>query len=41
MATSHELAVKRVLPLWRFEPAKGPDGRVAARIMVEPALRIF
>jgi hypothetical protein len=41
MGTSHELAVKRVLPLWRFEPARGPDGPVAARIMIEPVLRIF
>jgi hypothetical protein len=41
MGISHELAVKRVLPLWRFEPARGPDGPVAARIMIEPILRIF
>jgi hypothetical protein len=41
MSVPHELAVKRVLPLWRFEPARGPDGPVAARIMIEPILRIF
>jgi uncharacterized protein YjeT (DUF2065 family) len=41
MSVSQELAVKRVLPLWRFEPAKGPEGPEAARIMIEPILRIF
>jgi hypothetical protein len=41
MSVSQELAVKRVLSLWRFEPARGRDAPVAARIMVEPILRIF
>jgi hypothetical protein len=41
MGESHELAVLRVLPLWRFEPAQGPDGPVGARVLLSPILRIF
>jgi TonB family protein len=41
MGSSHEHAVLRVLPLWRFEPARREGGPVAARILLHPALRIF
>jgi TonB family protein len=41
MGSSYENAVLRVLPLWRFEPARGPDGPVGARILLSPILRIF
>jgi len=41
MSDSHERAVLRVLPLWRFEPAQGPDGPVGARVFLSPVLRIF
>jgi hypothetical protein len=41
MGASHERAVLRVLPLWRFEPARGPEGPVGARVLLSPILRIF
>jgi hypothetical protein len=41
MGDSHAHAVLRVLPLWRFEPARGADGPVGARILLSPILRIF
>jgi TonB family protein len=41
MGSTHEQAVLRVLPLWRFEPARREGGPVAARILLHPALRIF
>jgi hypothetical protein len=41
LSSSQELAVLRVLPLWRFEPARGEDGAMAARLLLRPLLRIF
>jgi TonB family protein len=41
MGASHERAVLRVFPLWRFEPARREAGPVGARILLNPALRIF
>jgi hypothetical protein len=41
MGDPHQRAVLRVLPLWRFEPARGADGPVGARILLSPILRIF
>jgi hypothetical protein len=41
MGASHEQAVLRVLPLWRFEPARVGDRSVGARLILSPILRIF
>ena len=41
LSASQELAVLRVLPLWRFEPARGEDGAMAARQLLRPLLRVF
>jgi hypothetical protein len=41
LSSSQELAVLRVLQLWRFEPAQGKEGPVAARLRLRPLLRIF
>lgn len=37
----HQRAVLRVLPLWRFEPARQGDETVGARILLRPILKIF
>ena len=41
MGSSHERAVLRALPLWRFEPARRKTGPLGARILLQPILRIF
>jgi len=41
MGSSHERAVLRALPLWRFEPARREAGPLGARILLQPVLRIF
>ena len=41
LGSSHERAVLRVLPLWRFEPARLKGEPVGARIVLHPILRIF
>jgi hypothetical protein len=41
LSSSQQLAVLRVLPLWRFEPARGKDGAVGARVLLRPLLRVF
>jgi hypothetical protein len=41
LSSSYELAVLRVLPLWRFEPARRGDEPVGARILLRPVFRIF
>ncbi len=41
LGSSHQRAVLRVLPLWRFEPARQKDEPVGARIVLRPILRIF
>jgi hypothetical protein len=41
VSPSHERAVLRVLPLWRFEPARRGEEAVAARILLRPVFRIF
>jgi hypothetical protein len=41
MGASHEQAVLRVLPLWRFEPARVGDRPVGTRLILSPILRIF
>lgn len=37
----HEKAVMRVLPLWRFDPARRGEEPVAARVALQPILRIY
>lgn len=37
----HERAITRVLPLWRFDPARRGEEPVAARIGLRPVLRIY
>lgn len=41
LSSSQQLAVLRVLPLWRFLPARGEDGAVGARVLLRPLLRVF
>jgi hypothetical protein len=41
LSSSYEKAVRRVLPLWRFEPARRGEEPVAARILLRPVFRIF
>jgi len=41
LSSSHQRAVLRVLPLWRFEPARQKDEPVGAPIVLRPILRIF
>jgi len=41
LSSSQELAVLRVLQLWRFEPAQGKEGPTGARVRLRPLLRIF
>ncbi len=41
LGSSHQRAVLRVLPLWRFEPALQKGAPVGARIVLRPILRIF
>ena len=41
MSSSHERAVLRALPLWRFEPARRESGPLGARISLRPVLRIY
>jgi hypothetical protein len=41
MAGPHEGAVLRVLPLWRFEPARREKEAAAARILLKPVLRVY
>jgi hypothetical protein len=38
---THQAAVRRVLTLWRFEPARLGDAPVAARVPLRTALKIF
>jgi Gram-negative bacterial TonB protein C-terminal len=37
----HEKAITRVLPLWRFDPARRGEEPVAARVALQPVLRIY
>lgn len=37
----HEKALTRVLPLWRFDPARRGEEPVAARVALQPVLRIY
>lgn len=37
----HQGAMTRVLPLWRFEPARRGNAPVAARVSLTPVLRIY
>jgi hypothetical protein len=41
LSSSYERAVLRVLPLWRFEPARRGEEPVAARILLRPIFRIY
>ena len=41
MSAPYEQAVLRVMPLWRFEPARTKDGPVGARLLLRPILRVF
>jgi TonB family protein len=41
VSPAHERAVLRVLPLWRFEPARRGEEPIAARILLRPVFRIY
>jgi hypothetical protein len=41
VSPSHERAVLRGLPLWRFEPARRGEDPIAARILLRPVFRIY
>ena len=41
LSTRHERAVLRVLPHWRFEPARRTDEPVGVRILLRPVLHIY
>jgi len=41
LGSSHQRAVLRVMPLWRFEPARMGDEPVGARLVLRPILKIF
>ena len=41
LSANQELGVLRVLPLWRFEPARIGEDPVGARLVLRPLLRVF
>ncbi len=41
LSSSYERTVLRVLPLWRFEPARRGEEPIGARILLRPIFRIF
>jgi hypothetical protein len=41
LSSPYERAVLRVLPLWRFEPARRGEEPVAARVLLRPIFRIY
>jgi hypothetical protein len=41
LSANQELGVLRVLPLWRFEPARIGEEPVGARLVLRPLLRVF
>lgn len=41
LSTSHQALVERALGLWRFEPAAGPDGPLAAKVSLRTSLRLY
>jgi len=41
LSDAHEASLRRVLPMWRFEPARRGDEPVGARVGLRPLLRIY
>jgi hypothetical protein len=41
LSSAHEEHVLKALSLWRYEPAKRPEGPVGARILGRLAFRVY